>query len=95
MLHDFVACGIFDGLVLFNELGAVHALVVQGEVDVDGGACLIDLRDAEGDPDAIFGEALGCSFVVESLFHSLAHIRDFCPRARQFERLAQGMVFHG
>ena len=76
---------VFNRLILINELGAIHALVIQGEINVDCCASLIDLSHAERDPDTFLAESLLGGLVEQSGSHALAHIRHVSPLAGQLE----------
>jgi len=45
--HNFVTSGIFDCLVLLDQIGSIHVLVPKSKVDIDSSTCLIDLGDSE------------------------------------------------
>ena len=92
---DFVPSRILNRFVLLNHIGSVHAPMVQGEVNVDGSARLIDLRDTERDPDTILVKALLRSLVIQPLPHTLAQVAHVRPLAAELERLTQSVMLHG
>ena len=57
-LHGLITSCILNVLIGGNDLALIHALVLQGEVDVDGSARLIDLSHSERDPNAVLVKAL-------------------------------------
>ncbi len=87
-LENLVTSSIFNSLILVDQIFSVHASVVESQVDVDGGTSLINLSNAEGDPNTFFGESLSSCLVIQSLLDFLLKIRDLTPWAGKLERLS-------
>jgi len=71
---DFVSRCVLDCLIFLNEIGAVHTLMIESEIDINGCACLVDLRDTERYPYSFRSEALSRCFIKQSQSYALAHI---------------------
>ena len=82
LLHGLVSGAVLDHLVSFDELIALHTLMVHSEIDVDSSARLVDLSDTEADPETVLGKAEFACLIIDPLLDLFLETGNIAPRTR-------------
>merc|ERR550532_3810450 len=94
-LYDLITSRILDGLIGGNDFALIHALVLQGQVDVNRSSSFVDLSHSERGPHAVNTKPMRSSLVNEPLSNTVLNLTDLAPRTGQLERLTENVMLEG